>query len=907
MGLPNPFNTLSTLPGPGDDRRYYSFSALEKAGFGAVGNLPLSLRILLESTLRSCDNFAVTEEHIASLANWRPQAVNRTEIPFVPARILLQDFTGVPCLVDIAAMRSALARMGGDPQRIQPRLPVDLVIDHSVQVDFFGARDALARNAKIEFERNRERYEFLKWGQNSIANVRIAPPATGIVHQVNLEYLASVVFERKSPDGALVYPDSVVGTDSHTPMVNGLGVLGWGVGGIEAESAMLGYPMFMQMPDVIGFKLTGALPEGATATDLALTITETLRKKGVVEKFVEFYGSGLSSITLPDRATISNMSPEQGATVGYFPIDDETLRYLRLTGRSETLIDLVERYAKEQSLFRTDDSPDPIFSDTITLDLATVEPSLAGPKRPHDRVRLGDLKKSFRRALTAPIKAQGFNLEPVKAESRLATFRNGVNAGKRVTPEFHGDIVIAAITSCTNTSNPSVMLAAGLVAKKAIERGLATPAFVKTSLAPGSKVVTEYLIRAGVLPYLEQLGFYVVAYGCTTCIGNSGPLPEIVANAIIEKDLVAASVLSGNRNFEGRVHPQTRANYLCSPPLVVAYALAGTMDIDLASEPLGYDKSGAAVFLRDIWPSNAEIRAVVHASVNREMFTSRYAEVWSGNADWNAIPGAKSALYAWEKASTYIQEPSFFTNLAPEPAPIRGINGARTLALFGDSVTTDHISPAGSIAKSSPAGLYLQSLGVAPQDFNSYGSRRGNDRVMSRGTFANIRIRNLMLGDQEGGDTIHQPSGEGMSIFDAAMRYQSEGTPLMIFAGKEYGSGSSRDWAAKGPALLGVRAIVAESYERIHRNNLIGMGILPLQFATGESIQSHGLTGAETFDILDLSDSLAPRQTARLRVTGSDGRSRIISTVVRLDTPVEVSYYRHGGILHAALREMARA
>lgn len=900
----NRFGALKELSTETGAKKYFSLAALEESGCGEVNSLPYSIKILLESALRNCDNFAVTEEHVRALSGWQANEPARREIPFMPARILLQDFTGVPALVDLAAMRSALARLGGDPKKIQPTIPVELVIDHSVQIDTYGIAEALERNANREFERNRERYEFLKWGQQSIAGLKVTPPSTGIVHQVNLEYLARVTFEKTIDGERIVYPDSLVGTDSHTPMINGLGVLGWGVGGIEAEATMLGQPISMLMPDVIGFRLTGALPEGATATDMVLAITETLRGRGVVGKFVEFYGPGLSSMSLPDRATISNMSPEQGATVGFFPIDDETLRYMRLTGRSEELIDLTERYAKEQGLFRTDATPYPRFTDTLELDLATVEPALAGPKRPQDRILLSNMKKQFAADIRKPVDSGGFELPDDKvSDAAQINWKDDSFAAEKLT---HGSVVIAAITSCTNTSNPSVMLAAGLLAKKAVERGLVVPRHVKTSIAPGSKVVTEYLTHSGLLPYLEKLGFYIVAYGCTTCIGNSGPLAEPVVEAIDERDLIVAAVLSGNRNFEGRISPHTRANYLASPPLVVVYALAGNVNIDLSSQPLGKDSSGADVFMADIWPTNAEISGAVSASVNRDMFVSRYAEIWEGNPEWNAIPGAGSDQYAWTDSSTYIQEPPFFEGMTTDTPGISELHGMRVLALFGDTITTDHISPAGAIPKDGPAGLYLQSLGVTPKEFNSFGSRRGNDRVMTRGTFGNIRIKNRMVPGVEGGVTVHHPSGEKMSIYDAGMKYKESATPLIVLAGKEYGAGSSRDWAAKGTYLLGVRAVLAESFERIHRSNLVGMGVLPLQFSDGENCQTLGLDGSETFDILGLNDNLRALQTLTLRVTKADGSIFETEVTARIETPVEIEYYRNGGILHAALRTMAR-
>ena len=777
-------------------------------------------------------------------------------------------------------------------------MPVDLVVDHSVQVDAFGTKDALRQNAEIEFARNRERYEFLRWGQQAFQNFRVVPPATGIVHQVNLEYLAKGVLLKSQEGESVAMPDTLVGTDSHTTMINGLGVLGWGVGGIEAEAAMLGQPLYMVTPQVVGFRLSGRLSEGTTATDLVLTVTQMLRKKGVVEKFVEFYGPGLAEMSLADRATIANMAPEYGATCGFFPVDDETLAYLRQTGRSPTEVALVERYTKEQGLFRTAGMPDPVFSDTLELDLATVEPSLAGPKRPQDRVPLSAMKSSFQKALTAPVKERGFGLAPEDGGRTVALELGGKPAELR-----HGSVVIAAITSCTNTSNPSVMLGAGLLARKAVRRGLRVPPHVKTSLAPGSKVVTEYLRKSGLLPDLEALGFHVVGYGCTTCIGNSGPLPPAVSKAVNEGKLVAAAVLSGNRNFEGRVNPDVKANYLASPPLVVAYALAGRADVDLATEPLGTAVDGAAVRLADIWPSQKEI-AELEAMVGAEMFQASYGNVFDGNPDWNAIPVTAGDLYAFREDSTYIQEPPFFQGLAKQASPLTDIVGARVLAVLGDSVTTDHISPAGDIALASPAGRFLGARGVEKKDFNSYGSRRGNDRVMVRGTFANIRLKNAMLPGVEGGVTIHVPSGERMDIYDAAERYRAEGTPLVVIAGREYGSGSSRDWAAKGPLLLGVRAVIAQSYERIHRSNLVGMGVLPLQWKAGESAESHGLTGRETLTIRGLAGELRPRQDVTLELSKADGSKASLAVTARLDTPVEVNYFRNGGILQAVLRKM---
>jgi aconitate hydratase len=880
----------------------YRLEQLEKSGRGAVSRLPFSLKVLLESLLRNCDGTLVTEEDVTSLANWSARTPAPREVPFKPARVILQDFTGVPAVVDLAAMRAAMKRLGGDATRINPLVPVDLVIDHSVQVDFFGNTSALERNAEIEFERNRERYEFLRWGQQAFQNFRVVPPATGIVHQVNLEFLAKVVLLQQTRGEAVLLPDTLVGTDSHTTMINGLGVLGWGVGGIEAEAAMLGQPYYFLTPKVVGFRLRGKLKEGVTATDLVLTVTQILRKKGVVDQFVEFFGEGLSEMTLADRATVANMSPEYGATMGFFPIDAETLRYLHQTGRTDEEVDRVERYAKEQGIFRTNQTPDPEFTDVLELDLATVEPSLAGPKRPQDRVPLSQMKQAFRRALAAPVKERGFGLSPEDAGRSASVKFNGASAQLS-----HGSVVIAAITSCTNTSNPSVMLGAGLVARKALEKGLQVPLYVKTSLAPGSKVVTEYLQAAGLLDALAGLHFNLVGYGCTTCIGNSGPLPPEVARAVTEGQLVAAAVLSGNRNFEGRVHPQVRANYLASPPLVVAYALAGTVDIDLATEPLGKDRQGNAVYLRDIWPSQAEVSEALSRSVRPEMFRETYHNVWDGNPTWNAIPVAGGALYEWQDASTYIQEPPFFIGLSPAPGAIGEIHGARVLALLGDSVTTDHISPAGDIPLDGPAGRFLVEHNVTKKDFNSFGSRRGNDRVMVRGTFANIRLKNLLVPGTEGGITLHFPGEERLSIYDAAMHYRDEGVPLMVLAGKEYGSGSSRDWAAKGTLLLGVRAVLAETFERIHRSNLVGMGVLPLQFREGETATTLGLSGREVFDVTGLSDAIRPRSEVTVTTVAPEGTKKSFPAIARLDSAVEVNYYRNGGILPTVLRSLLKS
>jgi aconitate hydratase len=893
------FGARSTLDTGFGRAALYRLDALEKAGMApGLARMPFSIKVLLEAVLRNVDGELVTAEDVQNLGGWNATAPKDVELPFMPARVILQDFTGVPAVVDLASMRAAVRRLGADPKKINPLVPVDLVVDHSVQVDAFGSPDALRRNAEIEFERNRERYEFLRWGQQAFASFRVVPPATGIVHQVNLEYLAKGVLLKSGRDEPVAMPDTLVGTDSHTTMINGLGVLGWGVGGIEAEAAMLGQPLYMVTPQVVGFRLSGRLREGTTATDLVLTVTQMLRRRGVVEKFVEFLGPGLAGMSLADRATIANMAPEYGATCGFFPVDHETLAYLRRTGRGPAEVDLVERYSKEQGLFRTAETPDPVFSDMLELDLGTVEPSLAGPKRPHDRVALSRMKESFRRALTAPVKERGFGLAPEETGRTVGLTVRGQKAELR-----HGSVVIAAITSCTNTSNPSVMLGAGLLARKAVRRGLRVPPHVKTSLAPGSKVVTEYLRKSGLLPDLEALGFHVVGYGCTTCIGNSGPLPAEVSKAIGEGKLVAAAVLSGNRNFEGRVNPDVKANYLASPPLVVAYALAGTTDVDLVNDPVGTAVDGAAVKLADIWPSQGEV-AELETAIGAEMFRTTYANVFDGNPDWNAIPVAGGDLFGFREESTYIQEPPFFRGLTKQPAPLADVVGARILAVLGDSVTTDHISPAGDIALQSPAGRFLVSKGVEKKDFNSYGSRRGNDRVMVRGTFANIRLKNAMVPGVEGGVTMHVPSGERMDIYDAAERYKAEKTPLVVVAGKEYGSGSSRDWAAKGTLLLGVRAVIAESYERIHRSNLVGMGVLPLQFKAGETAESVGLTGRETITIRGLAGAIRPRQDLAVEVERADGSRGSFAVTARLDTPVEISYYRNGGILQTVLRKM---
>jgi aconitate hydratase len=902
------FGARDTLQTPSGSYRMVRLDRLEKEGLCQIDRLPFSIRVMLESLLRQVNEKEITRQDILNLAGWRADVRERPVLPFKPARVIMQDFTGVPAVVDLAAMRSAMARLGGDSRKINPLVPVDLVIDHSVQVDFFASMDALQRNAELEFQRNRERYEFLHWGQKAFDNFRVVPPATGIVHQVNLEYLAKVVIAAEHDGEIFAYPDTLVGTDSHTTMINGLGVVGWGVGGIEAEAAMLGQPLDMVTPDVIGFKLYGQLPEGVTATDLTLTVTQMLRQRGVVDKFVEFFGPGLDSMSLPDRATISNMSPEYGATIGFFPVDAETLRYLRLTGRSDDLIQLVEYYTKEQGLFRSADTPNPDFTDLLELDLGQVTASLAGPKRPQDRVNIADLKKNFRLALTAPTAERGYNLS-VKDLERSSVIERVGNGDKEQIEIHHGAVVIASITSCTNTSNPSVMLGAGLLAKKALERGLRVPAYVKTSLAPGSRVVSEYLEQAGLLSPLADLGFNVVGYGCTTCIGNSGPLPGEVVKAITKADLVSAAVLSGNRNFEGRIHPYVRANYLASPPLVVAFALAGTVDIDLLNEPLGMDQEDQPVYLADIWPTSAEVREAISQAVQPEMFTDKYANVFSGNDTWNAIQGGESELYNWDPGSTYIQEPPFFSSLtldAPHIEDIGGRSGARVLALLGDSITTDHISPAGSIPADSPAGKYLIEIGVAPRDFNSYGSRRGNDQVMTRGTLANIRLKNLMVPGVEGGYTLYYSAGKGakMTIYDAAMQYRQDNIPLVILAGKEYGTGSSRDWAAKGTSLLGVRAVIAESFERIHRSNLVGMGVLPAQFKPGQNVVTLGLNGDEMYFIEGLADDMGIQSEVYIRAVRPDGSKIHFRAIARLDTPVEIEYYRNGGILHTVLRRM---
>ena len=904
-GPQDSFDAQATLETPEGPLTYYRLAALSERGVGDIARLPFSIRILLESLLRNEDGQAVTREHVETLAGYDPASPPRQEIPYKPARVLLQDFTGVPAVVDLAAMRSAMDRLGGDPGRINPDIPVDLVIDHSVQVDAFGSQGALRINAEREFERNRERYEFLHWGQRAFESFRVVPPASGICHQVNLEYLAEVVATRPALLGAgaerpVALLDTLVGTDSHTTMINGLGVLGWGVGGIEAEAAMLGQPIYLLPPAVVGFELTGQLPEGATATDLVLTVTQMLRARGVVGQFVEFYGSGLSSMSVPDRATLANMSPEYGATMGYFPVDERTLEYLRYTGRPEAVVARVKAYCKAQGLFRTDETPDPQFSDTLALDLGDVEPSVAGPKRPQDRVALPRVRDNLRDKISAPPAEQGFGLPEDVWEKQTSVSLEGdppveVELGT-------GAVAIAAITSCTNTSNPSVMLGAGLLAQKAVEAGLRVKPWVKTSLAPGSKVVTDYLDRAGLIPALEALGFHVVGYGCTTCIGNSGPLPEAIQHAVQEHDLVLASVLSGNRNFEGRINPHTKPSYLASPPLVVAYALAGTMNIDLTSDPLGTGQDGQPVFLEDIWPSPEEVAAVAKHAMDPETFRREYGRIETANEQWNAIGSTDSLLFPWAGESTYIQHPPFFADMGLEVAPIAPIAQARVLVKVGDSITTDHISPAGAIPPDGPAAAYLREKGVERRDWNTFGSRRGNDRVMTRGTFGNIRLTNELAPGTEGGWTTHLPTGEVMSVYEAAQRYQAAGTPTLVLAGKDYGMGSSRDWAAKGTYLLGVRAVLAESFERIHRSNLVGMGVLPLQFREGESAGSLGLTGHETFTV-HVGDNLAPGEAVGVDAVGEDGTKQGFTVICRIDTPIEIDYYRNGGILHTVLRQ----
>ena len=932
----NLFNTLQKFDlGNGKQGNLYSLPALEKAGVGAISKLPVSIRLVLESVLRNCDGKKVHEANIKELANWKPTETRTAEIPFVVARIVLQDFTGVPLLVDLAAMRTAVAKIGKNPKIIEPLVPVDLVVDHSVQVDFAGAADSMQRNLDLEFTRNRERYQFLKWGMQAFDTFKVVPPGIGIVHQVNLEYLAKGVLNA----GDVYYPDTLVGTDSHTTMINGIGIVGWGVGGIEAEAGMLGQPVYFLTPDVVGVHLTGVLREGVTATDLALTVTQILRKAKVVGKFVEFFGPGATALPVVDRATIANMAPEYGATMGFFPIDAECVNYLRATGRSDEAVKTYENYYKAQGLWGIPKKGDIQYSQELELDLASVVPSVAGPKRPQDKIELPNMKRDFVSAFSKPVTESGFGMK-VEELSRIVhvsaggEIHPGGGSQQRVpnsqlppseremaiehptaepihakAPQMDGDVrngsvLIAAITSCTNTSNPSVMLAAGLLAKKAVERGLTVNSTVKSSLAPGSRVVTDYLNKTGLAPYLDKLGFQTVGYGCTTCIGNSGPLHPAIEDAIVKNNLVAASVLSGNRNFEARVHQNIKANFLMSPPLVVAFALAGRVDIDMSLDPIGKDKNGADVFLKDLWPTLKEVRDLMQAALQPEVFRKLYKDFAGQNPKWNEIPSSTGNVYEWDRQSTYIQEPPFFTNFALQPGSIAPITGARALAIFGDSVTTDHISPAGSIKKSSPAGKYLIENGVTAEDFNSYGSRRGNDRVMTRGTFANVRIKNLMLAGQEGGDTLLQPEGKKVSIYDASMEYQKRGTPLVVLAGQEYGTGSSRDWAAKGTNLLGVKAVVAQSFERIHRSNLVGMGVLPLQFKDGTTAQTLKLDGTETYDIVGLDANIKPQQDLTLKITRKGGAVENVSVRCRIDTPIEIDYYQHGGILPYVLRQL---
>jgi len=906
MALHTQFNSLrSTTTQSGQKITYYSLPALEEAGVGPVSKLPVSIRIVLEAVLRNFDGKRVSENDIRTLANWNAKAPVSDEIPFVVARIVLQDFTGVPLLVDLAAMRHAVQKLHQNPKLIEPLVPVDLVVDHSVQVDVAGSADAMIRNLEFEFARNRERYEFLKWGQQAFETFKVVPPGIGIVHQVNLEYLAKGVLSAVVDGQSVYYPDTLVGTDSHTTMINGLGIVGWGVGGIEAEAGMLGQPVYFLTPEVVGVHMTGALREGVTATDLALHVTEMLRKQKVVGKFVEFYGPGASSLPLPDRATIANMAPEYGATMGYFPVDSESVNYLRATGRTKEQVEAFETYFKAQKLFGIPTKADGIvYSSDLELNLADVQPSVAGPKRPQDRIALPDLKAKFLSALNKPVTENGFGKKGLEGAHASVTV-NGIHPPTDVDIK-HGSVLIAAITSCTNTSNPSVMLAAGLLAKKAVERGLTVNAAVKTSLAPGSRVVTDYLDKTGLQPYLDKLGFQIVGYGCTTCIGNSGPLNPIIDEAITKSDLVAASVLSGNRNFEARVHPSIKANFLMSPPLVVAFALAGKVDIDLDHEPLGTGSDGKPVFLKEIWPTLQEIKTEMEGALKPEIFRKLYSDFAEQNPAWNNIPGSTGETYSWNESSTYIQEPPFFDNFSMEPGHITEIVDARPLGIFGDSVTTDHISPAGSFKKNSPAGAYLLEQGVPQEEFNSYGARRGNDRVMTRGTFANVRIKNLMVPGVEGGVTKYQPAGEQMSIYDAAIKYQKAGTPLVIIAGQEYGTGSSRDWAAKGTKLLGVKAVIAQSFERIHRSNLVGMGVLPLCFAEGVNAASLNLDGTEIYSLRGLTDDIKPRQKVNLEIKRADGKVELIPVVVRIDTPIEVDYYQHGGILPYVLRQIVK-
>jgi len=903
MGKANKYNAKKKFELNGKTYNYFDLKVLEEAGLGDISRLPFSVRVLLESVLRQYDGQVIKDEHIEGLTKWGTKAGEGVDVPFKPSRVILQDFTGVPAVVDLASLRKAMVDMGGNPDDINPEVPVDLVIDHSVQVDQYGAPDSLKRNMDLEFERNAERYEFLHWAQKAFDNYRAVPPATGIVHQVNLEYLADVVHAIENDEGSFdTFPDTLVGTDSHTPMINGLGVLGWGVGGIEAEAGMLGQPSYFPTPEVIGVKFTGSFPEGTTATDLALKVTQVLRKKNVVGKFVEYYGPGLKDMPLADRATISNMAPEYGATCGFFPVDEESLSYLRLTGRKEEQIDIVEKYCKENNLWYSSDQPDPEYTEKVEINLSELEPNLAGPKRPHDLIPLSDMKKEFNKAITAPIGNQGFGLEDAEFDKEISVEHpNGETSVMKT-----GALAIAAITSCTNTSNPHVMLGAGLLAKKAVDKGLTVPDYVKTSLAPGSTVVTRYLDDSGLTKYLDELGFNLVGYGCTTCIGNSGPLRPEIEKAIMDNDLAVSSVLSGNRNFEGRIHPLTKANYLASPPLVVAYALAGTVDIDLAKESLGKDKEGNEVYLKDLWPTMSEIKEQIDDVIKPEIFRSEYDNLFASNEKWNEIETTDQPLFEWDNESTYIQNPPFFEGLSKEPESIEPLNNLRALASFGDSITTDHISPAGAIGMNVPAGQYLQDKGVSPRHFNSYGSRRGNHEVMMRGTFANIRIRNMLAPGTEGGYTTYWPTGEVMPIYDAAMKYQDDGTGLVVLGGKDYGMGSSRDWAAKGSGLLGVKAVIAEGYERIHRSNLVMMGILPLIFEKGQNAESLGLTGKESFNIA-VSENVRPNEFVEVVAVDEDGKETKFNAVARVDSDIEIDYYRNGGILQTVLRSKLKA
>ncbi|MFC3038849.1 aconitate hydratase AcnA [Virgibacillus xinjiangensis] len=899
----NAFNSKKQFDVNGKTYTYYDLKAVENAGLGKVSRLPFSIRVLLESLLRQHDGHQIKDEHVEGLAKWGTEGGKGSDVPFKPSRVILQDFTGVPAVVDLASLRKAMVDMGGEPNKINPEVPVDLVIDHSVQVDQYGTPNALKANMDLEFERNAERYEFLNWAQKAFENYRAVPPATGIVHQVNLEYIANVVHGNKNSEGELeAYPDTLVGTDSHTTMINGLGVLGWGVGGIEAEAGMLGQPSFIPAPDVIGVKFTGSFPNGTTATDLALKVTQVLREKNVVGKFVEYFGPGLKDMPLADRATISNMAPEYGATCGFFPVDEESLNYLKLTGRDQSQVDLVEQYCKENNLWYSADQEDPEYTELVEIDLSDLEPNLSGPKRPQDLIALSDMKEEFNKAVTAPEGNQGFGMD--KSEFDKEAEIEHPNGSRSVMKT--GSLAIAAITSCTNTSNPYVMLGAGLLAKNAVEKGLDVPEYVKTSLAPGSKVVTKYLEDSGLMPYLDQLGFNLVGYGCTTCIGNSGPLRPEIEQAIADNDLLVSSVLSGNRNFEGRIHPLVKANYLASPPLVVAYALAGTVDVDLSKEPLGQDKDGNSVYMNDIWPSMQEIKEQVEKVVTPEIFRKEYENVFESNEKWNEINTTDEPLFEWDKDSTYIQNPPFFEGLSKEADTVKPLNKLRAIGKFGDSVTTDHISPAGAIAKDMPAGKHLQDKGVSPRNFNSYGSRRGNHEVMMRGTFANIRIRNLLAPGTEGGYTTYWPTGDVMPIYDAAMKYQQDGTGLIVLGGKDYGMGSSRDWAAKGTNLLGIKTVIAESFERIHRSNLVMMGVLPLQFEKGQGADQLGLTGKETFNV-EIGEDVKPHDLVKVTAVDEDGKTTEFNAIARFDSEVEIDYYRHGGILQMVLRDKVEA